>query len=309
MRHVALIAKNHTNPAYGGALFGTRTIAERFGYEVRHSAPQKPDDIEEQTALIAQAIDAKPTAILLIAAHETKLTAAIRAINRARIPLVSLVGEPREGEWICHVGSDDVRLTREVAVRALQRLAPGAQVAIMDGHPDSITTPKRHCGFLEALAQFPQLRLAESASGDFQTAPARQAALGLLTRHPHLAAMLVANDLMAMGVLQALEETGRKLLMVSVNGTPDAVNAVRQGQLLATASFNTLAFGCLGMEAAARTLRGQPVPRRIVLPADIIDEMNWAAWDRPYEARERPDWDATVAAHGEWNTTKEERWP
>jgi ribose transport system substrate-binding protein len=306
VRHVAFIAKNHTNPAYGGALFGARAVAERFGYEVRHSAPEKPDDIAQQAVLVEQAIDAQPAAILLIAAHESKLTPAIRAINRARIPLVSLVGEPREGAWICHVGSDDVRLAREIAARALQRLAPGAEVAIMDGHPDSITTPKRHRGFLEALAQFPQLRLAESVAGNFQSAPARQAALGLLARHPRLAALLVANDLMAMGVLQALEETGRQLPMVSVNGTPDAVAAIRGGRLLASASFNTLAFGCLAMEAAARYLRGQPVPRRIVLPADIIDGTNCAAWDRPYEARERPDWDATVAVHGQWNTQKED---
>lgn len=306
MKHVALIAKNHTNPAYGGALFGARAVAERFGYEVRHSAPQKPDDIDEQAALIAQAMAAKPAAILLIPAHETRLTSAIRAINRAGIPLVSLVGEASEGEWICAVGSDDVRLTREVAARALQRLAPGAEVAIMDGHPDSITTPKRQRGFRDALAGFPRLRLVASAHGYFQSAPAREAARAMLAAHPRLEAMLVANDLMAMGVLQALKESGRKLLLVSVNGTPEAVAAVGKGLLLATASFNTLRFGCLGMEAAARYLRGQPVPRRIELPADIIDETNWQAWDRPYEARERPDWDATVAAHGKWKTTKEE---
>ena len=59
------------------------------------------------------------------------------------------------------------------------------------------------------------------------------------------------------------------------------------------------------MEAAARTLRGQPVPRRIVLPADIIDASNWAQWDLPYEARPRPDWDAVAVACGQWKTTKE----
>lgn len=305
MKHVAFIAKNHLNPAYGGALFGARAVAARFGYEVRHSAPEKPDDIAQQAVLVEQAIDAKPAAILLIAAHETKLGPAIRAINRARIPLVSLVGEPREGEWICHVGSDDVALSRAVAERALASLASGAEVAIMDGHPDSITTPKRHRGFLEALAAHPRLRLAASAHGDFQSEPARKAALALLAAHPRLAAMLVANDLMAMGVLRALEETGRQLALVSINGTPDAVAAIRAGRLLASASFNTLAFGGLAMEAAARTLRGQPVPRRIVLPADIIDATNWTEWDRPYEARPRPDWDAVAAAYGQWKTTKE----
>lgn len=299
MRHVAVIAKNHTNPAYGGALFGARTVAAKFGYEVRHSAPHKPDDIEEQGDLIASAVAEKPAAIVLIPAHETKLTGSIRAINRAGIPLVTLVGEAREGEWVCHVGADDVRLTRDVALKVLSRLAAGARVAIMDGHPDSITTPKRHRGFLDALTGFPEVRLVASVSGYFQSAPAREAALGLLARHPKLDALLVANDLMAMGVLQALDETRRDLLLVSVNGTPDAVTAIKQGRLVATASFDTLRFGCLGMEAAARFLRGEKIPRRIVLPADIIDKTNWAAWDRPYEARPHPDWDSTVAAHGE----------
>lgn len=299
MSHVAFIAKNHTNPAYGSALFGARAVAAKFGYEVRHSAPQKPDDIDEQSELIARAIAEKPAAIILIPAHETKLGGSIRAINRAGIALVTIVGEAREGQWVCHVGADDVRLTREVAMKVLSRLAAGSRVAIMDGHPDSITTPKRHQGFLEALAGFPELRLVESVAGYFQSAPAREAALGLLARHPRLDALLIANDLMAMGVLQALAETRRALLMVSVNGTPDAVTAIKQGRLLATASFDTLRFGCLGMEAAARFLRGEKIPRRIVLPADIIDESNWAAWDRPYETRPHPDWDTAVAAFGE----------
>jgi ribose transport system substrate-binding protein len=158
----------------------------------------------------------------------------------------------------------------------------------MDGHPDSITTPMRHRGFLDALKRFPELRLVESVTGYYQRASAREAALGLLERHPKLEALLVANDLMAMGVLQALDETGRALLMVSVNGTPDAVSAIKRGR--------PLGFGCLGMEAAARFLRGEAVPRRILLPAAIIDSTNWAEWDRPYEARPLPDWASIVGA-------------
>ena len=299
VRHVAFIAKNHTNPAYEGALLGARSVAAKYGYEVRHSAPHRPDDIEEQGSLIARAVAENPTAIILIPAHEAKLTGAIRAINQAGIPLVTLAGEAREGEWVCHVGADDVRLTRDVALKVLSRLATGALVAIMDGHPDSITTPKRHRGFLDALSEFPQVRLGESVTGYYQSAPAHDAALGLLVHHPRLDALLVANDLMAMGVLQALDETHRDLLMVSVNGTPDAVKAVKQGRLLATAFFDTLRFGYIGMEAAARFVRGESVPRRIVLPADVIDETNWAAWDKPYEARPFPDWVSTVAAYGQ----------
>lgn len=290
MTHLAFITKNRTNPAYGGALAGARAAAARFGAEVSFSAPAKPDDIEEQCALVDEALAGRPGAILLIPAHETRLGKAIGKINRAGVSLVSLVGEAREGSWICHVGSDDVRLTREVASRVLSRLAPGGVVGVVAGHPDSITTPKRNEGFRQALARFPSLRLAETVTGMFQAAPAREAVLGLLDREPRLDALLVANDLMAMGALQALAERGRSALVASVNGTPEAVRAIRDGKLAASASFNTLWFGALAAEAALRHLRGEPVPQRIDLAADIIDETNWQHWDRPYEARPLPDW-------------------
>jgi ribose transport system substrate-binding protein len=87
--------------------------------------------------------------------------------------------------------------------------------------------------------------------------------------------------------------------MGSINGTPDAIAAVRTGRLVATASFNTHRFGCLAVEMTLRHLRGERVPPRIVLPADIIDAGNAAAWDVPYAQRTCPDWDAVVRATAE----------
>ena len=101
---------------------------------------------------------------------------------------------------------------------------------------------------------------------------------------------------MAMGALAALKETGRQTAVVSINGTPDAVAAVRRGELVATSSFDTFGFGCLVVEAAVRHGRGETVPRRIVLSAAIIDEANAAEWDRPYEQRTPPEWANAVAA-------------
>jgi ABC-type sugar transport system substrate-binding protein len=78
--------------------------------------------------------------------------------------------------------------------------------------------------------------------------------------------------------------------MVSINGTPDAIAAIKAGHLLATASFDTLAFGGLALEAVARHLAGESVPPKIILPTEIIDAGNLIAWDRPYDQRQLPSW-------------------
>lgn len=298
MEHLRIITKNHTNPAYGGALVGARAVAARMGFTLDHSAPATPDDVSEQCALIDEAIAQRPDAIVLLPAHATGINAAIGRINAAGIPLCLFVSEPTQGEWLGFVGSDDTRMAAALAHKVLNTLPADAHVAFIDGHPGSITTPQRRRGFEEALGMHPGMRLVDAVSGYYQFAPGRKAALDLLSRHARLDGILVANDLMAMGALEAFEQTGRRIPMGSINGTPDAISAVRVGRLTATASFNTHRFGCLVVELAARHLRGETVPERIILPADIIDRNNAPEWDQPYEARTCPEWHAFTAAYG-----------
>lgn len=299
MEHLRIITKNHTNPAYGGALVGARAVAQRMGCTLDHCAPQVADSPEEQAALIDQAIAERPDAVVLLPAHATGVNEAIARLNAAGIPLVLFVSEPTAGRWVGFIGSDDTRMAASLAHALLPRLRPDAKVAIIDGHPGSITTPQRRRGFEQALAHYPGMQLMDVVSGYYQHAPGREAALTLLSRHARLDAILAANDLMAMGALEAFARVRRSVPMVSINGTPDAIAAVRAGTLAASASFNTHRFGCLAVEMALRHVRGEQVPRRIDLAPDIIDAANAAEWDRPYEQRPCPDWDQVVVSSAE----------
>jgi ribose transport system substrate-binding protein len=77
---------------------------------------------------------------------------------------------------------------------------------------------------------------------------------------------------------------------------PDAIEAVKRGTLLATVDFDAMKIASIATEAAIRHLRGETVPREIMLPARIVDRTNYAAWDKPLEARELPRWDEIVQA-------------
>jgi ribose transport system substrate-binding protein len=299
LKHLRIITKNHTNPAYGGALVGARAVAHRMGCTLDHVAPQVADNPEEQSLLVDQAIADRPDAIVLLPAHATGVNDAVARVNAAGIPLFLFVSEPTAGQWLGFIGSDDTRMAAALAHALLPRLRPDARVAILDGHPGSITTPQRRSGFEQALAKYPGMQLVDVVSGDYQHAPGRDAALTLLSRHARLDAILAANDLMAMGALEAFAQQGRGVPTVSINGTPDAIAEVRAGRLAATASFNTHHFGCLAVEMALRHLRGEPIPRRIDLRPDIIDADNAAEWDKPYEMRQCPDWDLVVSRQSE----------
>jgi ribose transport system substrate-binding protein len=288
-----LILKNQTNPAYGGAIHGATATAAKHGASVIVRSPAKPDDVDEQIAIVEQMISDRPAAIILLPAHPTALNPSIEAVHRAGIPLVLAVSRPENVEAVTYVSSDDYKMAYTLG-RFLAAEMKIGKAAIIDGHPNALTTPLRHRGFADAIAESPGIELVDFRSGYFQHATGRKAAEDILATHKQIGGFFVANDLMAMGALEALAAAGSQAQMVSINGTPDAVNAIKQGKLLATALFNTLFFGALAAEAAVRHLKGERVPTEITLPSPIISRANLAEYDKPYPDRRLPVWSEEV---------------
>ena len=120
---IAVFTKNRLNPAYEGARIGADRAAARFGATTEHYVPETPDDPEQQTALIEEALSQRPDAFVLVPAHPTRVNEAIRAINDSGIPLVALVNRPTQGRCVSFVGADDYQLAGQVARNVYDRLA------------------------------------------------------------------------------------------------------------------------------------------------------------------------------------------
>lgn len=291
---VAVFTKNRINPAYHGARLAADRVAARFGGRTQHYVPATPDDPVEQSALIDQALAARPDAIAFVPAHPTAVNDAVARINQAGIPIVNLINRLTAGDAVSFVGSDDRALAIAVATRLFETLGGAGTVAILEGPPGVVTGAARLDGFRAAARRFPGIALVGSADGAFLREPGRRATETLLGTLPRLDGILAANDMMALGALDALDAAGRTARVIGVNALPEAIDAIKQGRLLATADFDAFKLAAVATEAAFRHLRGEPVPREILLPVQVVDRANCAAWDKPIEAREPPRWDDVV---------------
>jgi ribose transport system substrate-binding protein len=103
--------------------------------------------------------------------------------------------------------------------------------------------------------------------------------------------VLAANDAMAIGAIEALDGANRKAQVIGINGTKEAIDAIKSGKLLASGDYNGFAQGCLGTMMAIRTLRDQPVINEIVLKPTVIAKDNYQPFDQPLEQRTCPTWD------------------
>ena len=88
--------------------------------------------------------------------------------------------------------------------------------------------------------------------------------------------------------------TAAALHRAGINGILPAVKLIETGVILASVDFNMFKIGCTATRAALRHLKGEPLPDKIMLAAEIIDKSNYKAWLVPVDQRSCPDWSEIV---------------
>jgi ribose transport system substrate-binding protein len=293
---IAVFTKNRTNPAYTAARLGAERVAARMGARIAHYVPEKPDDVAEQKTLVERAIVARPDAAVFVPVHATAMRASVRKINAAGIPAVNYLNRLAEGQFVTYVGSDDYQLARDIAAYLFRYIGGKADIVILEGVPAAVTSQERMRGFRDAARDTPGIRIVATRAADYQQETARRVTTELLGALPRVDGMLCANDVIALGAIEALDAAARRVPLVGVNAIPDAIAAIKQGKLLATVDFDAMHISSIATEAAIRHLRGERVPAEIILPVRIVDATNYQPWDRPLERRECPRWDDVVIA-------------
>jgi ribose transport system substrate-binding protein len=210
---------------------------------------------------------------------------AIRKVVAAGIPMIGFVNPIAAAPMVSYVSSDDHQLALAIARYLFQHLQGRGRVLVVTGPEESYTSLERLRGFHDAAREVPGIQLAGQVAGDYVREVARERTATWLRTNAAPDAVLVANDIMAIGVLDALDAAGKTATVVGVNAIPQAIEAIAAGHMLATADFNAMQMAYLAAECAARHLRGETIPARIELPVQIVDKNNCTQWNLPYAQR------------------------
>jgi ribose transport system substrate-binding protein len=292
---IALFTKNQTNPYFQSIRVGADAAARQMGARIVHYVPTRADSIPEQMSQIEDVIVKRPDAIVFIPVDHNAMVPGVEKMTAAGIPVVNLTDRSASGRFVSFVGCDDRRLGRDAGRYLLDRLNGRGGVIILEGVGGSNNSALRVSGFRDAIDELPDVRLLASQPGNFQRLQALQVTENLLQAHAQVDGILAANDSMALGAIEALQAADRTALVVGINGTKEAVDAIKTGALLASSDCNGFVQGCIGAMAAIRHLRGMSVPAEFQFTQPVVDAANYAAWDAPDEQRSCPVWESVMA--------------
>ena len=286
---IAVFTKNSTNPAYEAFRIAADQIARAEGAKAVHFVPKQPDNVDEQKAMVEQVLKDKPSVVIFIPVDDVAMIESVKKLNEAKIPIV-LVSNPLPGSFVTYVGADDYEIGYREARYLFDKLGGKGKIVVIEGTPAAPTNRERLRGYKRAFGEYPGIQVLGSGIGNYQQPDAKRVMAKFLTEHAVIDAVLSANDGMALGALEALKEANRSSIVVGINGLLPVVKQIEAGTILATVDFNMFKIGCAATRAAVRHLKREPLPEKVILPAEIIDKTNYTAWLTPVDQRTCPMW-------------------
>jgi ribose transport system substrate-binding protein len=276
---IALVMKSLANEFFLTMETGARAhqAKDPARYELLAGGIKDEVDVSAQATLVEQMLAQKVDAIVLAPADSKALVAACKRAVESGVVVVNIDNRldaqtlAARGLKIPFVGPDNRKGARAVAEYLAKKLRKGDAVAIIEGLPTTFNAQQRKLGFQDAI-EAAQLDLVASQSGDWEMAKANEVAAALLLAHPHLKALLCANDNMALGAVTARKAAGKETA-VSIAGF-DNIRAVsdlvKSGKVVATADQRADQLAVFGIEYALEALTTKASPADRETPVDLV---------------------------------------
>ena len=258
--------------------------AAKLGHQLVYTdaAGSAAKQVADVNSMIAQGVDA----IFLAPREEKPLIPAVMAAKKAGIPVILLDRNvdqslAKAGEdYVTFIGSDFIEEGRRMAEWLVKNKPDGGKIIELEGTTGSSPANDRKKGFDEYIAQHSQFEIVASQTGDFARDKGRQVAESLLQAHPDADVIYAHNDEMAMGAIAALEAAGKvpgkDVMVLSIDGGKEAVQAVVDGKIAAVVECNPR-FGPKAFETLARLAKGETIEPALINEDKFYDSSNAAA--------------------------------
>lgn len=260
-----------------GAEAGAKALTDAgLNVKMTVQAAAGESDQEGQTAVLNSMLNAGYDGIMVAPISDSNLTEALTSASTQGIP-VTYVNDKDANVDLPIVGADH-KDTAEIAAEWIAKKIGGSgTVAVVQGLPTAEAARLRTECFVDYMKKnYPNITIVATQNADWDRTKAQDVASTILTQYPDLNAFYANNDTMAMGVLEAVKAANLlgKCLVVGTDGTSEALNSIKAGELSATVNDFPYYQSQVALEMLVRKIAGQDVPKYIYSPHAIVDSSN-----------------------------------
>ena len=265
---IGLVLSTLNNPFFVTLKEGAEAKAKDLGYKLLVLDSQ--NDPAKELANVEDLLSKKISLMLINPTDSDAVVSAIRAANRAEVPVVTLDRGATGGNVLSHVASDNVQGGMMAGELIVKTLGGSGKVVELQGVAGTSAARDRGEGFNNAIDAASGIVVVASQVADFDRTKGLNVMENILQAQSDIDAVFAHNDEMALGAIKAIESSNRNIIVVGFDGTGDAVTAVKGGAMLATVAQQAARIGSIGVETADAILKGKPVAKYSPVPLQLI---------------------------------------
>lgn len=248
--------RNESNPYEASWLAGGDAYAKSVG--LTQERLTYDGDSTKQQEQISQLLagDTKCLVMNVLPNGDSDTAPIVKGADQAGAYLVTQWNKPADlnpadhQTWISHITYNGVESGQQIGDALATAIGGNGGIIALQGILDTAAAKDRFAGLEASLKKNTGVKLLDQQAANFSRAEALTVTKTLLTKHgEHVKGIWAANDDMALGALEALQQQGLagKVAVVGIDAVPDAVKAVQGGTMTATVSSDGAWQGGIGL--------------------------------------------------------------
>jgi ribose transport system substrate-binding protein len=258
------------------------TDAAKTGAKITVTDYDSRNDAGTQLQNAQDAITAGVNLIIISPTDSSSAPTVLEAAKDGNVPVVIADIGTDEGEYVSFVISTNDQGAYDAGKVMTDKMEAkgwkGGDVLMITISQARLNGQNRTKGITRAVEEAGSKIVQFLESKDYTRDEAQRQASDMLTANPEARGFFTQHDEAALGAWAAIEESGRadQLIFASFDGSPESVELIKQGKLVAAAMQQPVLMGRLSMEVGLKHLRGEKVERQTEVPTILVTPENVA---------------------------------
>lgn len=237
------------------------------------------NDNERQARQIDSLVNSGIDLLIVCPNAVEDVTPAIERAYEHGTPIIVFDKKTHSNKYTAFVGSDNYTMGYQMGTYVAKKLGGKGRVIEIMGLRGSTSSTYRHSGFITALSKYPDITLVDTLEGNWTKDGAYSLAKQKMAELATADAVFGANDLMTLGVRNAMKDAGllknKHVVFCGIDGLPGDEGGIKLVcDSIFDATYINPTFGDKLVELALKILKGKEYKREQYVSSAIVTQEN-----------------------------------
>lgn len=253
-------SRSTNNDFWDAVKKGADTAAKENNARIEVMMPENETRIDQQNEMILEAVAKRPSAIVVTPASETRNIEALKKVKEAGIPLVFVDSTTEEVVADAMVCTDNVEAGRKVGERIAASITEQDVIGVVSHVQGVSTAREREQGLREGLGEHAS-QIVETVYSNSIAEHGAEVTQQMLKDHPEITYIACMNEDSTVGASRGVKAAGAqdRVTIVGFDNALESIQDMEEGRIDALVVQKAFTMGYLGIENAARLVRGEAV--------------------------------------------------